>query len=268
MTDTNTEGNRVSQKPRPAKWRMRLLALVGSLLIVELLLQLLTLVSSTAYDTLVPGAVERHFIDPQYGRMPNPRFPGHDDWGFRNERVPDTAAVVVLGDSQAYGTGVLHESAWPAVLGTTHGFDVYGVAYGGWGQAKQLSLLPKALSLKPKVVVVALYLGNDFADCYRRVYLSDGHEELRSSDPDDIAALEQAESKSPLYRAIGAVNRKRGGVKELLLDLSTKIRLLGIARKVVSGVRAIQKHAGHGDIHDGHPQRLLRAFLIRHEQGA
>jgi hypothetical protein len=29
---------------------------------------------------------------------------GHDNWGFRNAKVPETAEIVTLGDSHSYGT--------------------------------------------------------------------------------------------------------------------------------------------------------------------
>ena len=35
-------------------------------------------------------------------RLPG-KSDGHDNWGFRNAKVPETAEIVALGDSHSYG---------------------------------------------------------------------------------------------------------------------------------------------------------------------
>ena len=41
---------------------------------------------------------------------------GHDNWGFRNAKVPETAEIVALGDSHTYGNTARMNEAWPKVL--------------------------------------------------------------------------------------------------------------------------------------------------------
>jgi hypothetical protein len=229
---------------RPAtrrRWTKRLLALALSLALVEAILQVATAVSPGLRAMLVPDAVPMEVVDPVFGSMPNPRLPGHDAWGFRNERVPEQADVVALGDSQTYGTGVRASSAWPAVLAERRGWGVYGMAFGGWGPVKQRAVLAKALGLRPGVVVVALYLGNDFADAYRRTYLEDAHTDLRSTDPAVLDALAEANARTPLYATVDALAVAEGRedrTKAWLKDLSRRVRLVGATRKIRDLARA------------------------------
>ena len=41
---------------------------------------------------------------------------GHDNWGFRNAKVPETAEIVALGDSHSYGNTAKMNEAWPKCL--------------------------------------------------------------------------------------------------------------------------------------------------------
>jgi len=90
----------------------------------------------------------------------NPYHPGHDATGYRNAERPTQSEVVILGDSHAYGTGVARDSAWPALLGA------YNMGLPSYGAVQSLHQLPDALTLNPRLVIVATYLGNDFADAY------------------------------------------------------------------------------------------------------
>lgn len=62
------------------------------------------------------------------GLTGRPEHPDHDARGFRNREALDRARVVVLGDSQTYGTGVSREAAWPARLNELVTGDVYSMA--------------------------------------------------------------------------------------------------------------------------------------------
>jgi len=42
---------------------------------------------------------------------------GHDLNGFRNIEVPKKVDILVLGDSQTYGTNASLEENWPSTLG-------------------------------------------------------------------------------------------------------------------------------------------------------
>src|SRR6185295_19141001 len=80
---------------------------------------------------------------------------GFDAWGFRNREVPDTADIVVIGDSQTYGISATMDDSWPYVLGRLTGRRVYNMSLGGYGPNQYLYLLEtKALSLRPRMIVV------------------------------------------------------------------------------------------------------------------
>jgi lysophospholipase L1-like esterase len=108
---------------------------------------------------------------------------GHDAWGFRNRRVPETADVVALGDSHTYGNRATMEDAWPSVLGRLTGKSVYNLGMGGYGPNQYDYLLQtKALGLKPRVVICGLYMGDDFDNAFRITYGLSHWSSLRRED--------------------------------------------------------------------------------------
>jgi hypothetical protein len=95
---------------------------------------------------------------------------GHDAWGFRNPRKPDTADIVCIGDSMTYGISAMAHDSWPAVLGRIRSTSVYNMSLGGYGPIQYLYLMrTKAVQLHPKIVIVGFYFGNDFFDVYNEV---------------------------------------------------------------------------------------------------
>src|SRR5262245_47441025 len=98
--------------------------------------------------------------------MPSPNNPEHDAKGFRNPRVPARVPIVALGDSNTYGWGVKPDEAWPRRLQRLASQDVYSMAYGGFGPVHLLSLFDEALALKPRLIIVSFYSGNDLYDSY------------------------------------------------------------------------------------------------------
>jgi hypothetical protein len=74
--------------------------------------------------------------------------------------------VIAIGDSHTYGVGVERQEAWPAVLATRINQTVYSMAHGGYGPGQYERMLPEALTHQPRLIVVALYMGNDFYDAY------------------------------------------------------------------------------------------------------
>lgn len=100
-----------------------------------------------------------------------PNSGGHDQWGFRNRKVPPTADIVALGDSHTYGNCAKMMEAWPKVLGRLTGETVYNLGMGGYGPNQYYYLLQtKGLSLRPKTVVCGFYMGDDFDNAYRITY--------------------------------------------------------------------------------------------------
>ena len=117
--------------------------------------------------------------DPKLGWRVAPNAPGHDANGFRNDAVPATAEVVVLGDSQTWGVNADRSEAWPQVLGKISRRTVYNMGMGAYGPLQYWALTDKAISLSPKVIVIGLYLGNDLYDAYSLAYGSDVYTDLR-----------------------------------------------------------------------------------------
>ena len=96
--------------------------------------------------------------------------PSHDEIdadGFRNPGVPETAAIVAIGDSHTYGFNARPEEAWPAQLSELSGRPVYSLGMGGYGPLQYLHLIERALELRPDWVVVGLYVANDLSDVCR-----------------------------------------------------------------------------------------------------
>jgi len=141
------------------------------------------LVVSTAIALLLCELVSRFILNPVDYLSPvllrdeilGMRLPGksggHDEWGFRNTKVPADVEVVALGDSHTYGNTAKMNESWPKVLARLSGKSVYNLAMGGYGPNQYYYLLQtKALGLKPATIVCGLYLGDDFDNAYRITY--------------------------------------------------------------------------------------------------
>ena len=171
-------------------WR-RVLPLVFSLLVAELLLQVASGLNLTVRRLLAPPwqVVAPSISDPRLLSRGNPLSPDHDTAGYRNPARLSSAEIVVLGDSQAYGLGVAANMAWPRVLERETRQRVYNMAFPGYGPGQSLFQLDEALSLAPRVLVVAPYFGNDFYDAY---VLAKHHPELAESSPVELRAAAAA----------------------------------------------------------------------------
>jgi len=96
---------------------------------------------------------------------------GFDSWGFRNRRVPDNSDIVAIGDSHTYGNMARMEDAWPSVLERLSRQRVYNMGMGGYGPNQYFYLLEtKAIKLRPKTIVVGLYMGDDFENAFLITY--------------------------------------------------------------------------------------------------
>jgi len=131
--------------------------------------------------------------DPVLGHRIEPLTRGHDALGFRNREVPERVGIVAIGDSQTYGWGVLREDSWPSQLAVLLHEPVYNMALGGFGPLEELYLAKhEAMRLHPRLLLVALYFGNDIAEAYRcaheRPYWYDWRETTSATgaQPDDL----------------------------------------------------------------------------------
>ncbi len=115
-------------------------------------------------------------------RLP-PGSSGHDDWGFRNDRVPATADIVAIGDSHTYGNCARMNESWPAQVAKISGRSVYNLGMGGYGPNQYFQLLrTRGISLRPKVVICGLYFGDDFDNAFRITYGLPAWTALRKAD--------------------------------------------------------------------------------------
>jgi len=93
----------------------------------------------------------------------------NDANGYRNASVPERADIVALGDSNTWGASVGRYYTWPSVLARSTGLTVYNMSMGGWGPVEFVAALPEALALRPRQVIIALYLGNDIYNAYASI---------------------------------------------------------------------------------------------------
>jgi len=194
-------------KPRKRRSLFALLTLLLSLLVLELLLHGLARVVPRV-DALLssPWHTIPHTIkDDRLGKRPNPAYPEHDRKGFRNARVPSQVDIVALGDSQTYGAGVKPQEAWPRQLESLSGASVYSIAYGGYGPTHSLILWEEAVALRPKVIIEALYSGNDLYDSFNHVYNQQQLPRLKSSDPRIRNAVKASEDSEPIVRSVSRI---------------------------------------------------------------
>ena len=117
--------------------------------------------------------------DPSTKIRAKPLFPifgqggPHDLLGFRNRSIPNTADLVVIGDSQTYGNNIMMDHNWPSQMQTNLAHkevSVYSMATGGLGSVQYLDMLSKGMVFQPRVVVIAFYSGNDPMESLQMAY--------------------------------------------------------------------------------------------------
>lgn len=154
---------------RPAffRWTLDAGLLVASLVLAAVAGESLARLVVDPVDYLMAHPV----FDSVLGVRLEPHVAGHDAWGFRNREVPEEASVVTIGDSQTYGVGAPAPLSWPAQLAALTRRRVYNAALGGYSPVQYRELLNMyALRLRPAVVVVGFYYGNDLWEAYHTVY--------------------------------------------------------------------------------------------------
>jgi lysophospholipase L1-like esterase len=105
--------------------------------------------------------------DPVLGHRIEPFTTGHDALGLRNQEVPAHVDIVAIGDSLTYGVSASRDSSWPAQLSGMLHEPVYNMGLGGYGPLQYLHLArTSARSLKPRLLIVGFYFGNDLMDSY------------------------------------------------------------------------------------------------------
>jgi len=140
---------------------------VAALLVVELFLRVagawIPRIDEVSQPSWHEKRSARFLLDPRKGPSGNPSHVEHDEWGFRNPVRPETAEVVAIGDSFTYGHGVGRTDAWPARLAKKLSRGVYNMGMNGTAPVHYLHNLSVAIDLRPRVILVAIWLGNDVA---------------------------------------------------------------------------------------------------------
>jgi hypothetical protein len=93
---------------------------------------------------------------------------------------------VAIGDSETWGVNATSLQAWPARLQALTGCSVYNMSVGGFGMVQYAAMPDEALSLRPRLVVVGLYLGNDLYDSYSLAYSRPFWQHLRLAGRPDL----------------------------------------------------------------------------------
>jgi hypothetical protein len=126
--------------------------------------------------------------DPIFGAVPSTSSKGgFDAWGFRNRAVPASADIVAIGDSHTYGNTATMDDSWPLVLGRLTGRSVYNMGLGGYGPNQYFELFKtRALRLKPRTIVLGLYMGDDFENAFLITYGLEHWAYLRELPPDKV----------------------------------------------------------------------------------
>jgi hypothetical protein len=194
--------------------------------------------------------------DPVLGHRRSQYTGRFDKWGYRNPAVPESCVLLALGDSMTLGHDVAAIEAWPHVLSRLGRFCVYNAGMGGYGPAEYQVVLGETLPLRPRLVVVGLFLGNDVHDAFRSAYLraDEPFKHLRSSDPAVVAQLQQLERQESLRaRALRLLGRpieleapapqESGGLRQWL---ARKSRLYALAREAKNVLQAAWHEARGG----------------------
>jgi hypothetical protein len=175
-----------------------LLASGLSLVLCEGLLQIAARTIPFVKYQVSPPWNRNRVPDPEFGYRNSPFFPGHDRRGYRNDDALDHYDILAIGDSSTYGFGASAEGSWPRQLRTLSGRTVYNGGVGGYGPCEYLRVAEELSVLKPKLVILALYLGNDLADAYGSVVLERRCPILATTDAAVVAAMQQADEKATL----------------------------------------------------------------------
>ncbi len=121
--------------------------------------------------------------DPMLGHRIAPHTTGHDGLGFRNREVPKQVGIVAIGDSNTYGVSATREGSWPHQLSIELGEPVYNMGLGGYGPLQYLHLAEATAGpLKPRLLIVGFYFGNDLMDAHLVAHANERWREWRRAE--------------------------------------------------------------------------------------
>jgi len=197
--------------------------LIIALIAAEVAVRLIQPILMPQFSVEENGTVLRP--DDAFGFIITPGSDTHDAWGFKNQLVPTTTDIVAIGDSHTYGTYGAGTD-WPTFLEKSSGRDVYNLSVWGYGPVEYLGLVPRALSLHPHVLVIAVYLGNDVFNAYDAAYHRAAWTALRDSSFVDAAPVDSSTFKEThiAFRGLRDFLRERVAIYRLLGDGSRLLR--------------------------------------------
>ena len=199
------------------------------------------LIGSSVFALLLCELGCRLFLDPAdylsqdpvpdkiLGAVLNAHGSGYDAWGFRNRKVPSSVDIVAIGDSHTFGNTARMDESWPYVLGRIAGKSVYNLALGGYGPNQYYYLLKtKALTLKPKIIICGLYMGDDFENAYKITYGLDYWSYLRERPAEKVDVdIWQHEADPTWHKRIRVWLSRHSVVYKLLFHTSLLARIKG-----------------------------------------
>jgi lysophospholipase L1-like esterase len=218
-----------------------LVTLIGSTALVCELALLVSRMASPRVEYLLSAEPGRRSVaDSILGHRVSPFLSGHDNRGYRNPVALERAEILAVGDSYTYGWGARPSEAWPQVLGGLTGRSAYNAGVVGYGFCEYEAVVEELLDLRPEVVVIGVFVGNDLADAYRSTYLEERCPHLITSDSTVHAQLQALDGKATIHQravelgwevpeAFSIESFALGGVRQWLSDRSS---LYGLAREV------------------------------------
>ena len=251
---------------RKKKWVFRALAVFLALIGCEVALSLASKVSPRVAYFLSPPWERMKVPDDVLGHRMSPYYPGNDSWGFRNNKVPESCDVLTVGDSWTYGSGAWPEKCWPRQLEQMIGQSVYNASCGAYGPCEYNVLLDRCLTLKPKTVLLGLFLGNDMADVYNAVYVDDRFPEYRTKDSALSRAMVEADRVTTINHVVGNFWLAESGGQPVerspAARLLEKSSLWCLVRSTVGGIRRQEISFLRGD----DPPQIAFEFAARRPQ--
>lgn len=227
---------------RQRAWVFRAAALGLGLVLCEAALSLVSLVSPRVRYFLSPPWARVTIPDPVLGQRMSPFYPGNDAWGFRNRRVPERCEMLAVGDSLTYGYAASAEKSWPRQLEALSGRSTYNMSCGGYGPCEYDALVRQGLGLKPRGVLLGLYVGNDVADAYRTVYMDGRFSAFRARDEATLSAMRKADEVATLRELAQADapswgDAPKSRMREWLAEKSSLYAVCRELRQLVAGKR-------------------------------
>ncbi len=247
------------------RWLFRALGTLLALVFCEATLLVAARLSPRIDYLLSPPWNRIAIDDPELRVRGSAYAPGHDANGFRNPSVPARVDILAVGDSMTYGYAAAPSDSWPRRLEASLGRSVYNMSFGGYCPWQYQLLVERGLELEPEEVVIALFVGNEFSETYRDVWLRGRAERFRSTGPEVAAAIAAADADEPLAeRAARLIAGEVAGEeshdrRSLRTRISESSALYGLARELralVSGDRWDNQRRDSFEAAAARPHRL------------